>query len=120
VLKIGKGASRASIRKTLKRGGAFTVSYKNILEPEDIRETLAGVHEAGDPAAAAPLLAWLASHPNTPADVLMDLSSSKNPEVLVCLAFNRNLPKALEKTLRRHKNREVREQVAEALAKRRR
>lgn len=120
VLKIGKGESRASIRKTLKRGAVFTVSYKNILEPDDIRETVAGVHDAGDPESAMPLLAWLASHPNTPGDVLSDLASSANAEVVISLAMNSNLSKALERTLRRHKNPAVREQVSHILLKRRR
>jgi hypothetical protein len=119
MLRIGKGATRASIRRALKRGGPFTVSYKNILEPDHIREALAGVHDAGDPDSALPLLAWLASHPNTPGDVLVDLSGSRRPEVLVSLAMNRNLPKPLEKALRRHRNPEVREQVLHILSKRR-
>ena len=119
VLKIGKGSSRASIRKALKAGGALTISYKDILEPEDIRVALAGIQDAGTPEEALPLLAWLASHPSTPKDVLTTLSSSRNPEILVSLAMNRNIPKAVERSLRRHRDPELRERVAEALAKRR-
>jgi hypothetical protein len=119
VLKIGKGADRTSIRRALKRGGALTVSYKNVLDPEDIREILTLIHEAGDPETAMPLLAWLASHPNSPADVLKDIATCRNTEVLESLAMNRDLPKAVERSLRRHASAEVRERVAHILSKRR-
>jgi hypothetical protein len=119
VLKIGGGASRQSIRKALARGGPLTVSYKDVLQAEDIREALAGVHEAGDPKIALPLLAWLASHPNSPEDVLRDLFARKDREVLVSLAMNQNLPAPLQRSLKRHKDPWVREQVEHILSRRR-
>jgi hypothetical protein len=119
VLKIGKGASRASIKRALKRGAPLTVSYKDVLKAEDIREALGGVHDAGDPEVALPLLAWIASHPNAPGDVLSDLATSENHEVLASLAMNPKLPKTLERSLRKHKDPGVRERVAHILASRR-
>jgi hypothetical protein len=119
VLKIGRGADRKTIRKALAAGGALTVSYKDVLRAEDIREALAGIHDAGDPETALPLLAWLASHPNSPEDVLKDLATRKDREVLVSLAMNPKLPPAIQRSLKRHRDRSVREQVSHILASRR-
>jgi hypothetical protein len=119
VLKIGKGANRTTIRRALERGGALTVSYRNVLRADDIREAMAGIHEAGDPEVALPLLAWLASHPNSPEDVLGDLATCSNRDVLVSLAMNPNLPKTLERSLRRHRDASVRDEVAQIFASRR-
>ena len=75
MLRIGKGIDRHAVRKALSRpGGAETIVYDDILTVEDIREAVAGVVGAGLPEEALPLLAWLASHPNTPEDVLRALA----------------------------------------------
>lgn len=110
-VKLGRGSNRQSIRRALARGGALTVSYRDVLEASHIREALAGVHAAGDPAVADPLLAYLASHPNSPEDVLVDLARSKSREILVSLAMNPRLPRRLQRVLERHPDAEVRERL---------
>ena len=110
MLRIGKGIGRRAVRRAFQKlGGAATVVYDDVLGEEDIRETVAGIRDAGMPRDAAALLAWLASHPNTPEDVLRDLGHEARREVLVSLAMNRNLPRDMRKALLNHADEDVRE-----------
>jgi hypothetical protein len=108
MLRIGKGVSREAIKRALSRGGALTVTYDDILSEQEIREAVAGVREAGSPVEARPLLAWLASHPNAPADILRDLAQGASREILMSLALNQNLPRDLRKALLEHEDEDVR------------
>jgi hypothetical protein len=92
------------------------VIYDDVLEVGDIRETLAGVRDAGTPEGALPLLAWLASHPNTPEDVLRDLGRLESRAVLVSLAMNRNVPEDMRRALLEHPDHDVREHAHQAIA----
>jgi len=110
MLRIGRGVTRRDVRNALqKRGSGATVVYEDVLEGRDIRETVAGIRDAGMPRDAGALLAWLASHPNTPEDVLRDLGREARREVLVSLAMNRNLPEDMRKALLNHADEDVRE-----------
>ena len=109
MIRIGRGIDRAAVREAVERGEATTVVYDDVLEEADIRETLAGIKEAGMPRAATALLGWLASHPNTPADALRELFEHGRREVLVCLAMNRRLPEELRRLLLEHPDPDVRE-----------
>jgi hypothetical protein len=118
VLRIGKGIDRRAVRKALSRPGvAETIVYDDVLDVADIRETVAGVFEAGLPADALPLLAWLASHSNTPEDVLRELGAIPSRTVLVSLAMNRNLPADLRRTLLDHPDEDVREHANHVFSK---
>lgn len=108
MLRIGKGVTRQAIKRALARGGPLTVTYDDILSEQEIREAVAGVREAGTPVESRPLLAWLASHPNAPADILRDLARGASREILVSLALNRNLPADLRKALLEHQDEDVR------------
>jgi hypothetical protein len=110
MLRIGRGVDRRAVRRALLRpGGAETVVYDDILASRDIRETVAGIRDAGTPSDALPLLAWLASHPNTPEDILRELGRQGTREVLVSLAMNRNLPQDMRRALLDHADEDVRE-----------
>lgn len=110
MLRIGRGIDRAAVRKALEKpGGAATVVYDDVLDEADIRETVAGIRDAGMPRDAAALLAWLSSHPNTPEDVLRELGRETRREILVSLAMNRNLPEDMRKALLNHSDEDVRE-----------
>jgi hypothetical protein len=110
MLRIGKGVDRLAVRRALEKpGSAATVVYDDVLAEKDIRETVAGIRDAGMPKDAAALLAWLASHPNTPEDVLRDLAKEPRREILVSLAMNRNLPQDMRKALLNHADEDVRE-----------
>jgi hypothetical protein len=110
MLRIGKGVDRRAVRRALQRpGGGATVVYDDVLDGDDIRETVAGIRDAGMPKGARALLAWLASHPNTPEDVLRDLGRETRREVLVSLAMNRNLPQDMRKALLNHADEDVRD-----------
>jgi len=109
MIRIGRGIDRAAVRAAVERGDATTVVYDDVLEAADIRETLAGIREAGMPRAATALLGWLASHPNTPEDALRELFEHGRREVLVCLAMNRQLPEDLRRSLLDHADPDVRE-----------
>jgi hypothetical protein len=110
MLRIGRGVDRRAVRRALLRpGGAETVVYDDILASRDIRETVAGIRDAGTPSDALPLLAWLASHPNTPEDILRELGRHGTREVLVSLAMNRNLPQDMRRALLDHADEDVRE-----------
>jgi len=110
MLRIGKGVDRCAVRRALRKpGSGATVVYDDVLDGEDIRETVAGIRDAGMPRAARALLAWLASHPNTPEDVLRDLGRETRREVLVSLAMNRNLPQDMRQALLNHADEDVRD-----------
>ncbi len=109
MLKLGKGYGRQEVRRALARGMPLTVVYENILDAEDIREAVAGIRDAGNPHGAQLVLAWLASHPNSPEDVLRDLQEHGDRAVLMSLAFNRNLPADLKEALLDHEDDRVRE-----------
>jgi hypothetical protein len=121
MLRIGKGIDRHAVRRALSRpGGAETIVYDDILGVEDILETVAGVMEAGLPEDALPLLAWLASHPNTPEDVLRSLLEIPSRTVLVSLAMNQSLPADMRNVLMGHSDDDVREHANHAFSKARR
>ncbi len=109
MIRIGRGIDRDAVREAIKRGDATTVVYDDVLEERDIRETLLGIRDAGMPRDATALLAWLASHPNTPEDALRDLFDHGRREVLVSLAMNRRLPEDLRRALLDHADPDVRE-----------
>jgi hypothetical protein len=108
VLKLGKGFDRKAVRAALRAKGASTVRYVGVLAAEDIREAVAGIRQAGSPPQALPVLSWLASHPNAPADVLEDLESHGPREVLMSLCLNTRLPADMRRSLLAHKDEEVR------------
>jgi len=109
MLRIGRGIDRKAVRRALSRpGAAETVVYDDVLAVSDIREAVAGVLEAGTPQEALPLLAWLASHPNTPEDVLRRLGKIQSRAVLVSLAMNERLPADMRKVLLSHSDEDVR------------
>ena len=110
MLRIGKGIRRDAVRRALLRpGAAETVIYDDVLDAEDTRETVAGIRDAGTPRDAVPLLAWLASHPNTPEDVLRELGAERRREVLISLAMNQGLPDEMRGALMAHEDEDVRE-----------
>jgi hypothetical protein len=115
MLRIGRGVDRDAIRRALlRRGGAATVVYDDVLRVRDIREAMAGIRAAGTPGQALPLLAWLASHPNTPLDILRTLGRHESREVLLSLAMNRKLPADLRRRLLRHPDEDVREHASQS------
>ena len=115
MLRIGRGVGREAIRRALlRRGGAATVVYDDVLRVRDIREAMAGIRAAGTPQAALPLLAWFASHPNTPLDILRELGRHESREVLLSLAMNRKLPADLRRRLRSHPDGDVRDHASQA------
>jgi hypothetical protein len=109
MLRLGKGCGRDSVRKSLERGTPLVVMYEDVLEAGDIREAVAGIRDAGSPKEASVVLAWLASHPNSPEDVLWDLETHGGREVLLSLALNPKLPADLRKALLEHTDDDVRE-----------
>jgi hypothetical protein len=109
MIRIGRGVSRQAICEAVSRSGAETVIYDDVLGAAEIRETLAGIADAGMPRDAVAILAWLASHPNSPEDVLRDLHRHGTREILVSLAMNRNLPEDMRKSLLEHADEDVRE-----------
>ena len=118
-LKLHRGIDREAVRRGFERKPT-TVSYRDVLEAEDIRETVAGIREAGSPEEAQPLLVWLASHPNAPLDVLRDLLAQGSRELLMSLCLNPNLPEDMERLLREHPDAEVREHAEQVFARRHR
>jgi hypothetical protein len=120
MLRLGRGFGRRAVRDALKARRASTVRYEGVLRAEDIREAVAGVRQAGSPHQAFPILAWLASHPNAPADVLRDLAAHGPREVLLSLALNANLPADLRRELVAHPDEEVRRHMRQLLARARR
>jgi hypothetical protein len=108
VLKLGRGFDRKAVRDALRAQTASTVRYVGVLAAEDIREALAGIRQAGSPPQALPILSWLASHPNAPADVLEDLEAHGPREVLLSLCLNVHLPAEMRRSLLSHKDEEVR------------
>jgi hypothetical protein len=112
VLKIGRGVTRDDVARALRTGAGLTVTYDDVLSAEDVRTTVAGVRDAGSPSDARPLLAWLASHPSTPEDVLRELFEAATPEVLVALAMNRAVPAEIREQLLASANEDVRSYAA--------
>ena len=108
MLKLGRGVSRETVRKAVKRGRLAAISYDDVLQGEDIRQTLLGIQDAGSPPVALPLLSWLAGHPNTPEEVLRELERGGGREVLLSLAGNRSLPADLRQSLLSHQDDEIR------------
>ena len=107
-MKLGKGVGRAAVRRALTRHPA-TFTYTGVLRKTHIREALAGIRAAGSPRWALPLLAWIASHPNSPRDVVEDLYRHAGREVLMSLAMNPGLPTEMKKALLDHADPEVRD-----------
>jgi hypothetical protein len=99
MLRIGRGASRRDIARAFRDGDGLVVTYDDVLSADDVREAVAGVAAAGHPQEARPLLAWLASHPSTPDDVLLELAERAPREVLVALAMNPRTPRKLQRSL---------------------
>ncbi len=120
MLKLGKGFDRKAVRKALAAKGARTVRYDGVLRDEDIREAVAGIRDAGNPLEARPILAWLASHPNAPEDVLRELGRSRSREVLMSLCLNKSLPADMRKALLSHKDLEVRRHANHVFSRSRR
>lgn len=114
MLRIGRGVDRKAVREGLARDGALTVVYDDTLTAEDIREALAGIRDAGLPQDAVALLAWLASHPNAPEDVLRELFELGGRTILVGLALNRKLPEELRRALLEHPDDDVRDHAESA------
>lgn len=108
MLKLGKGIDRAAVRKGMAQRPA-TFTYTGVLRRTHIREALAGIRAAGSPRWALPLLAWIASHPNAPRDVLEDLYRHGGRELLMSLAMNPGLPAELKEALLHHEDAAVRE-----------
>ena len=108
MLRIGKGIDRQAVRRAFDQRTYDSFVYEDVLEGGDIRETVAGIREAGNPQDAQPLLAWLASHPNAPEDVLRDLLRQGGREVLLGLALNPKLPEDMMRGLMAHQDEEVR------------
>lgn len=120
MLKLGKGFDRVAVRKALEKQDLTTVKYKGVLRSEDIREAVAGIRDAGSPDEATPILAWLASHPNTPEDVLRDLQKLGGRTVLLSLCLNENLPADVRKALLSHRDTEVRDHANHVFSRTRR
>jgi hypothetical protein len=120
MLRLGRGVRRDSVRRALARRRFSVVVYRGILEGEDIRETLAGIRDAGSPRDVLPLLAWLASHPSAPEDVLRELGRESSREVLISLSMNRNLPEDMRRALLAHEDDEVRESASHVFGRLRR
>lgn len=115
MLRLGRGFGRRAVRDALRAKRAATVRYDGVLRAEDIREAVSGVRQAGSPAHALPILAWLASHPNAPEDVLRDLAAHGPREVLMNLCVNRSLPADLRRSLLAHPDEEVRRHARDVL-----
>ena len=120
MLRLGRGFGRRAVRDALKARRASTVRYEGVLGAADIREAVAGVRQAGSPRHAIPILAWLASHPNAPEDVLRDLAAHGPREVLMNLCLNTSLPTALRRELLAHPDEEVRRNARHVLGRTRR
>lgn len=116
MLRIGKGASRASVRRGLKSKRPRTFTYRGVLETRHIRDAVAGIRDAGSPRWAWPLLAWIAGHPNAPEEVLRDLFAGGGRAVLISLALNPNLPADLRQALAQHSDEDVREHAQHVLS----
>jgi hypothetical protein len=120
MLKLGKGVSRAAVRRGLKTRRPTTFTYQGVLRAPEIRAAIAGIRDAGTPRWSLPLLAWLAGHPNTPEDVLRELLESEARGVLMSLAVNPRLPAELRRALLRHPDPEVRDYANQSAARVRR
>jgi hypothetical protein len=117
MLKLGKGVSRAAVRRGLKTRRPTSFTYEGVLKAPEIRAAFAGIRDAGTPRWSLPLLAWLAGHPNTPQEVLRELMESGERGILMSLAVNPRLPAALRRTLLEHRDPEVREYANQVVAR---
>jgi hypothetical protein len=108
MLRLGRRTDRDAVRRAFSGPGPVAIVYEDVLAARDIREALRGVREAGSPAPALPLLAWLATHTNTPEDVLRDLAREGPAQVLLSLCYNRNLPTDVRGLLLDHPDPRVR------------
>ena len=117
MLELGSGWDRRRVRDALLSGRATTIRYQGVLRAEDIREAVAGARDAGSPADALPLLAWLASHPNTPVDVQRDLLAGGPREVCMSLCLNPSLHEDLHRQLLDHEDEELRQHAHHVFAR---
>ena len=120
MLDLGPGCDRRRVRDALRSGEALTIRYAGVLTADDIREAVAGVREAGSPKDAVPMLAWCATHPNTPEDVQGDLLEAGPLELLQILCLNPRLTPELRKRLLEHPDLELRQQAQDAFARQQR
>ena len=120
MLDLGPGCDRRRVRDALRSGAALTIRYAGVLSADDIREAVAGVRDAGSPQDAVPMLAWFATHPNTPEDVQSDLLAAGPREVCQILCLNPRLPEELRKRLREHPDLELRQHAQDVFARQRR
>jgi hypothetical protein len=104
--RLGRAPRREAVRRALL--GSDAIAYEEVLDAADIRELLAGVRAAGTPPRALPLLAWIASHPNAPGELLAELYGEGGREVLLSLALNPALPATVRQALLDHPDAEVR------------
>jgi hypothetical protein len=119
ILKLGKGVGRAAVKKAVAGKRPATFMYTGILGPKEIREAVSGILDSKSPKWSRPLLAWLASHPNTPEDVLRDLFELGDRMVLMSLALSQNLPSELKRKLLDHGEADVREHANHVFSKQR-
>lgn len=117
MLELGPGFDRRAVCAALMARRGRTIRYRGVLSAEDIRQALLGVRDAGTPAEALPLLAWLASHPHAPEDVQRDLLAHGPREVLMSLCLNPNLTGELRRALAAHRDPEVRHQARHLFAR---
>jgi hypothetical protein len=115
MLKLGKGVSRAAVRRGLKTKRPSTFTYRGVLKAREIRAAIEGIRDAGTPHWSLPLLAWLAGHPNTPEELLRELARGER-DVLMSLAVNPRLPQDLRRRLQRHADPEVRAYASQVAA----
>ena len=120
ILKLGKGVGRAAVRKAAAGKRPATFTYTGVLGAKEIRDAVAGIRDSNSPKWSRPLLAWLASHPNTPEDVLRELFELGDRMVLMNLALSRNLPAELKRALLDHEDPDVREHANHVFSKLRR
>ncbi len=117
ILKLGKGVGRAAVKKAVAGKRPATFMYTGVLGPKEIREAVAGIRESRNPKWSRPLLAWLASHPSTPEDVLSELFETGDRMILMNLALSRNLSSELRRALLDHEDADVREHANHVFSK---
>ena len=117
MLRLGKGVRRSDVKRAFARGRPRTFTYTGVLTTREIRSVLAGIRDAGSPRWARPLLAWLASHPNTPADALRRLFKGGDRGILLGLTLNPRLPPEVRRALLAHPDSELREHAQHVLTR---
>jgi len=120
MLKLGKGVRRADVERAFSQGRPRTFTYTGVLTSREIRAVLAGIRDAGSPRWALPVLAWLASHPNTPTDALGRMLRGGDRGVLLGLTLNPRLPAAIRRALIAHPDPEVSDHAQQVFARARR